>query len=94
MSAAAVNALSKYTQKCSDGGSSDFVEDFSAGDLVCQVGVVACMKQGHLKVPRLSSLLPVDLQRCGVVAESHTIDERSEWRTFGDSVRPQALLAF
>eukprot|EP00891_Asterochloris_glomerata_P002256 jgi/Astpho2/2256/e_gw1.00040.97.1_t len=59
MSAAAVNALSKYTQKCSDCGSSDFVEDFSAGDLVCQ--------------------------RCGVVAESHTIDERSEWRTFGDS---------
>ena len=40
MSAAAVNALSKYTQKCSDCGSSDFVEDFSAGDLVCQVGVM------------------------------------------------------
>ena len=90
MSAAAVNALSKYTQKCSDCGSSDFVEDFSAGDLVCQVGVMPRMKQSCLKVPRLSSLLPPNLQRCGVVAESHTIDERSEWRTFGDSVRPDS----
>ena len=45
MSAAAVNALSKYTQKCSDCGSSDFVEDFSAGDLVCQVSVMSAVKQ-------------------------------------------------
>ena len=40
---------------------------------------------------RLSSLLSLNLQRCGVVAESHTIDERSEWRTFGDSVRVPRL---
>ncbi len=47
-----------------------------------------------LKVSGHSSLLFSNLQRCGVVAESHTIDERSEWRTFGDSVRPQTLLPF
>ena len=94
MSAAAVNALSKYTQKCSDCGSSDFVEDFSAGDLVCQVGVMPRHEAELLQAPGHSSLLPPNLQRCGVVAESHTIDERSEWRTFGDSVRPQTLLPF
>ena len=26
------------------------------------------------------------LQNCGLVAESHVIDERSEWRNFGDRV--------
>ena len=26
-------------------------------------------------------------QDCGLVLESHAIDTRSEWRTFGDSVR-------
>ena len=26
------------------------------------------------------------MQACGVVVEAHTIDERSEWRTFGDKV--------
>ena len=26
-------------------------------------------------------------QECGLVLESHAIDTRSEWRTFGDSVR-------
>lgn len=26
------------------------------------------------------------LQVCGLVAESHVIDESSEWRTFADSV--------
>lgn len=27
------------------------------------------------------------LQGCGLVAESHVIDESSEWRSFADSVR-------
>ena len=29
---------------------------------------------------------PSALQGCGLVKESHIIDERSEWRTFSDSV--------
>lgn len=28
----------------------------------------------------------VPLQTCGLVAESHVIDESSEWRNFGDKV--------
>ena len=28
------------------------------------------------------------LQNCGLVAEARCIDERSEWRTFGDKVIP------
>ena len=33
------------------------------------------------------------MQNCGVVVEAHNIDERSEWRTFSDSVRFAALVA-
>lgn len=33
--------------------------------------------------PGVSLLLP---QNCGLVVEAHIIDERSEWRTFGDKV--------
>lgn len=33
------------------------------------------------------SAAPMLLQNCGVVVEAHVIDERSEWRTFGDKVR-------
>ncbi|KAL3152054.1 hypothetical protein ABBQ32_001165 [Trebouxia sp. C0010 RCD-2024] len=55
---------SRYEQKCKDCGSSEFVDDRAAGDLICQV--------------------------CGLVAESHVIDESSEWRTFADSDKPQA----
>lgn len=33
------------------------------------------------------SAAPLLLQNCGVVVEAHVIDERSEWRTFGDKVR-------
>ena len=35
-SAAVVTRL-KYEQKCPDCGSSDFVEDFAQGDLICRV---------------------------------------------------------
>ena len=31
------------------------------------------------------------LQVCGLVAESHVIDESSEWRTFADSVSKAAV---
>jgi hypothetical protein len=31
------------------------------------------------------------LQGCGLVAESHVIDESSEWRNFGDKVCPRTL---
>ena len=33
------------------------------------------------------SLLSSPSQGCGLVVEGHAIDERSEWRTFGDGVR-------
>mmetsp|Transcript_21051 Transcript_21051/g.63346 ORF Transcript_21051/g.63346 Transcript_21051/m.63346 type:complete len:338 (-) Transcript_21051:1859-2872(-) len=52
-------ARHKYEQKCEDCGSSDFVDDFQQGDLICR--------------------------ECGLVAEAHAIDVRSEWRTFSDS---------
>ena len=32
------------------------------------------------------------LQVCGLVAESHVIDESSEWRTFADSVSKAAVI--
>lgn len=48
----------KFEQVCNDCGESAFVDDHSAGDLICT--------------------------NCGLVAESRCIDERSEWRTFGD----------
>ena len=41
----------------------------------------------------LASVLNHDVlasQRCGRVAESHIIDERSEWRTFGDKEKESA----
>lgn len=47
---------------CNDCAGTSFVEDRSAGDIICR--------------------------KCGLVAESHVIDERSEWRTFADKVRP------
>ena len=33
-----------------------------------------------------AQLTVVNVQNCGLVAESHVIDERSEWRSFGDKV--------
>ena len=34
---AAITTRHKYEQRCPDCGSSDFVDDFSAGDLICRV---------------------------------------------------------
>ena len=36
--------------------------------------------------PPHMSMPPSYRQGCGLVVESHIIDERSEWRTFSDSV--------
>lgn len=54
----------KWEQKCAECGGQEFVEDQSAGDLICT--------------------------SCGVVLESHAIDERSEWRTFSDKDKESA----
>lgn len=46
----------------------------------------------HLALLRnlnLNILLLRDFQNCGVVVEANIIDERSEWRTFTDSVSSQ-----
>ena len=32
------------------------------------------------------------MQNCGLIAESRMIDERSEWRTFGDKVLPTTFV--
>ena len=39
-----------------------------------------------------TQLTVVTTQNCGLVAESHLIDEGSEWRSFGDKVRPKSYL--
>lgn len=75
---------SRYEQKCKDCGSSEFVDDRAAGDLICQVRI--CVPQ-LIVAENEDDKAGVDhLQVCGLVAESHVIDESSEWRTFADSV--------
>ena len=79
---------SRYEQKCKDCGLSEFVDDRAAGDLICQVPIASC-KLVLLHLSRVSlneQSNSRELQNCGLVAESHVIDESSEWRTFADSV--------
>ena len=45
----------------------------------------------HSEVPSSRSKPVQPLQVCGLVAESHTIDVSSEWRTFADSVSKAAF---
>ena len=79
------SARYKFEQKCADCGSSDFVEDHANGDLVCTVWSL-CLPRGHRLCVPCTVLTVVIVQSCGLVAESHVIDERSEWRSFGDKV--------
>lgn len=75
----------KFEQQCADCGSSDFVEDHANGDLVCTVWSL-CLPRGYRLCVPGTLLTVVNVQSCGLVAESHVIDERSEWRNFGDKV--------
>lgn len=72
----------KYEQQCLDCGDSDFVEDHASGDLICKV------RRGFCIGFPCTFLTLSTLQSCGRVAESHIIDERSEWRTFSDKDKP------
>ena len=79
----------KYEQQCLDCGESDFVEDHASGDLICRVSFASrtlfFLLLDSLKISLYNYL---SLQSCGRVAESHIIDERSEWRTFSDKDKP------
>ena len=82
--------MNLQSRKCADCGSVDFVEDRSQGDLVCTVGsaptriLPVCACSGHS--PKGTDLQG-NTQGCGLVAESHIIDETAEWRSFADTVR-------
>ncbi len=52
-------------------------------------GVVLAARLRDQRLCLPTQLIVVAMQNCGVVAESHIIDEGSEWRTFGDKVRPK-----
>ncbi len=82
----------KFEQQCADCGSSDFVEDHANGDLVCTVWplCISTRTQAHASLD--TRLTAITMQNCGLVAESHLIDEGSEWRSFGDKVRPKSYL--
>lgn len=59
------------------------------GDTLCQHGIVGC-QQGSRKSEaqsKSSHFQSDSMQGCGLVAESHVIDESSEWRNFSDKVR-------
>ena len=57
---AAITTRHKYEQRCPDCGSSDFVDDFSAGDLICRVRQLKCcsaLNPGRCKTLRCNGLV-------------------------------------
>ena len=53
--------------------------------------VVKCPDCGGTRLVEDHANGDVVCRECGLVVESHIIDERSEWRTFADKVKRESL---